>query len=112
VIDPAGFPVEADRLAAELEADFTLDGVARVQQALDRKRTEALVVAAGCFVGEVLRRLVGGTWQADGTLVGVGDVAMTAPLAKARAGEDLVTYTRQVVEWAGDKRREPAEKGF
>ena len=109
MIDPEGFPVEADRLAAQLGIGFDLDGVARVQEALAGRRTEALVVAAGCYVGEVLRRLVGGTWAADGTLVGVGQVAETSPLAKARSGEDLVTYAQRVVDIAGTNRTEGSE---
>jgi len=100
VIDPGGFPVEADRLAQQLGVELTLEGLERVQAALAAKRTDAMVVAAGCFAGEVLRRTAGGSWASDGTLVEVGAVAMTAPLAKARAGEDLVTYVRQVLAWA------------
>jgi hypothetical protein len=99
LLDPDGFPGEAERLAAELGVGVDLDGLRRVQAALARP-TDALVVAAGCFAGEVIRRSVGGTWTADGSLVGVGAIAETAPLAKARVGEDLVTYVGQVLGWA------------
>jgi hypothetical protein len=99
MIDPAGFPVEADRLAAQLGVQVDREGLVQVQAAMARP-TDALIVAAGCFAGEVIRRAVGGTWTADGLLVGVGAVAETAPLAKARAREDLVTYVRRVIDWA------------
>ena len=112
MIDPDGFPVEADRLAAELGIGFDLAGVERVQAALSTNRTDALVVAAGCYVGEVLRRLVGGTWRADGTLTAVGRVAETSPLAKARAGEDLVTYARLVVDIGRDESDRRAENSL
>jgi class 3 adenylate cyclase len=100
-LDPEGFPVEADRLAVALDLDYSLDSVARVQEWLGQDRADPLVVAAGCYVGEVLRRNLGGTWQADGTLAGVGRVVETFPLAKARAGDDLVAYVADVVRYAG-----------
>lgn len=100
MIDPAGFPAEAERLAAELGVALDLDGLGAVEAALQRRRTDALAVAAGCFAGEVIRRSVGGRWTAEGTLEAVGAVVETAPLAKARAGEDLVGYVAQVLSWA------------
>jgi hypothetical protein len=112
VIDPDGFAVEADRLAAQLGVSVDLAGLERVQAALTARRTEALVVAAGCFAGEVVRRLVGGSWAADGTLTGVGRVAEASPLAKARAGEDLVTFVRRVVDIARDEPDVTTEKGL
>lgn len=95
-LDPAGFPVEADRFAAHHGLDFTIDSVARLPPAAD----DAARLGAGCYVGEVLRRQLGGTWTADGTLVGVGHVAETSPLAKARNGEDLAAYVADVVRYA------------
>ena len=99
-LDPAGFPVEADRVAQELELDFSVASGATLQAWLRTNRSDVAVVAAGCYVGEVLRRTVGGTWQADGTLAGVGRVSETAPLAKARAGEDLAAYVGDVLRYA------------
>jgi hypothetical protein len=95
-LDPAGFPVEADRFAAAHGLELTLDGVGRLPPLTD----VAARIGAGCFVGEVLRREVGGTWQADGTLAGVGHVAETSPLAKAQAGEDLAAYVADVLRYA------------
>lgn len=95
-VDPAGFPVEADRFAAHHGLDFSIASVAALPALTD----EASRIGAGCYVGEVLRRELGGTWQADGTLAGVGFVAETNPLAKARAGEDLAAYVADVVRYA------------
>jgi hypothetical protein len=95
-LDPAGFPVEAERFAAQHGLDLSLDSVGRLPGLGD----DAARIGAGCYVGEVLRRALGGTWQADGTLVGVGHVAETSPLAKARAGEDLATYVADVLRYA------------
>ena len=99
-IDPEGFPVEADRLAVALDLDYSVDSVGRVQEWLRQNRAEPLAIAAGCYVGEVLRRNIGGTWQADGALAGVGSVVETFPLAKARAGEDLTAYVADVLRYA------------
>lgn len=99
-LDPSGFPVEGDRVAELLGLDFSVDSVGRVEDWLRAERTDAAVVGAGCYVGEVLRRAVGGAWQADGTLSGVGHVSETSPLAKARAGEDLVRYVTDVLRFA------------
>ena len=95
-LDPAGFPVEADRFADHHGLDFSLESVARIPPSTD----DAARVGAGCYVGEVLRRQLGGTWQDDGTLTGVGFVSETSPLAKARAGEDLAAYVADVVRYA------------
>jgi hypothetical protein len=95
-----GFPVEADRLAGALGLDWSLESVGRVQAWLATDRTDVNALAAGCYAGEVLRRLLGGTWQDDGTVAGLGHVAVTMPLAKAAAGEDLVTYVADVVRYA------------
>ena len=100
-LDPDGFPVEADRVARELGLDFSVASVGPLQAWLRSNRSDGAVVAAGCYVGEVLRRALGGTWQPDGTLAGVGHVSETAPLAKARAGEDLVAYVADVQRYAG-----------
>jgi hypothetical protein len=100
VIDPAGFPVEADRLAQALGLDWSPESVARVQGWLAGDRTDANALAAGCYAGEVLRRAVGGEWQDDGTITGLGHVAVTMPLAKARAGEDLAAYVSDVLRWS------------
>jgi hypothetical protein len=100
VIDPAGFPVEADRVAHALGLDWSIDSVTRVQAWLARERSDANALAAGCYAGEVLRRAFGGEWQDDGTITGLGHVAVTMPLAKARAGEDLATYVTDVVRYA------------
>lgn len=99
-LDPEGFPVEADRVAELLGLDWSVESVGRVDDWLRSQRTDAAVVGAGCYAGEVLRRAVGGTWQPDGTLAGVGHVSETSPLAKARAGEDLVTYVADVLRFA------------
>jgi hypothetical protein len=95
-LDPAGFPVEAERFAAHHGLALDVASVAQLPPLDD----DAARVGAGCFVGEVLRRAVGGTWQGDGTLVGVGHVAETSPLAKARAGEDLAAYVADVLRYA------------
>jgi hypothetical protein len=95
-LDPAGFPVEAERFAAHHGLDFSIGSVARLPAIAD----DAGRVGAACYVGEVLRRELGGAWQADGTLAGVGHVAETHPLAKVRAGEDLAAYVADVVRYA------------
>ena len=100
MIDPAGFPVEADRVAQALGLDWSLDSVTRVEAWLARDRSDATALAAGCYAGEVLRRELGGEWQDDGTITGLGHVAATMPLAKARAGEDLAAYVADVVRYA------------
>lgn len=99
-LDPDGFPVEADRFAQMLDLDFTVASVAKVEQALRLHRSDPAVIGAGCYVGEVLRRTLGGRWQDDGTLAGIGNVSETSPLAKALAGEDLVQYVADVVRYA------------
>lgn len=96
-LDPEGFPVEADRFAEVLDLDFSVESVAKVQAALKLNRSDPAVIGAGCYVGEVLRRTLGGAWQPDGTLAGLGRVTETSPLAKARAGEDLVAYVNTVL---------------
>jgi hypothetical protein len=95
-VDPAGFPVEADRFATHHDLDFSVESVASLPPLSD----DAAVIGAGCYVGEVLRRAVGGEWQADGSLAGVGFVSETQPLAKARAGEDLAGYVADVLRYA------------
>jgi hypothetical protein len=95
-LDPAGFPLEAERFATHHGLDFSVESVATLPPRAD----DAAVIGAGCYVGEVLRRELGGTWQADGTLAGVGHVAETSPLAKARAGEDLAAYVADVLTYA------------
>ncbi|MCU1372861.1 MAG: hypothetical protein JWO68_147 [Actinomycetia bacterium] len=95
-LDPEGFPVEADRFAEHHGLDFSFESVGRLPALPD----DAARLGAGCYVGEVLRRALGGTWQADGTLAGVGHVSETSPLAKARAGEDLAAYVADVVRYA------------
>jgi len=99
-LDPEGFPVEADRLAQVLDLDFSVASVEKLSVALRLNRSDPLLIGAGCYVGEVLRRNVGGAWQPDGTLAGVGKVSETSPLAKARAGEDLVRYVADVIRYA------------
>ena len=100
-LDPAGFPAEAARFAAHLGLDFTVASVERVERLLRGDRSDAAVIGAGCYVGEVLRRAVGGTWGSDGSLHGLGPIAETMPLAKARGGEDLVAYVADVLRYAG-----------
>jgi hypothetical protein len=100
-LDPDGFPAEAGRFAAELGLDWSVASVARVERLLRTDRTDAVVIGAGCYVGEVLRREVGGRWGPEGSLLGVGPLAETMPLAKARAGEDLVAYVADVLRYAG-----------
>jgi hypothetical protein len=95
-LDPDGFPVEAERFASHHGLDFSIGSVAGLPALTD----DAAVVGAGCYVGEVLRRALGGTWQPDGTLAAVGHVAETSPLAKARAGEDLAAYVADVMRYA------------
>ena len=99
-LDPEGFPVEADRFAQVLDLDFSVASVAKVQEVLKHSRADPTVIGAGCYVGEVLRRTLGGAWQADGTLAGLGRVTETSPLTKARAGEDLVAYVHTVLALA------------
>ena len=99
-LDPAGFALEAERFAAHHGLDFSVESVGALPDLPD----DAARIGAGCYVGEVLRRALGGTWRADGTLVGVGQVAETSPLAKARAGEDLAGYVADVLRYAGEKR--------
>ena len=99
-LDPDGFPVEADRFAQVLDLDFSVASVEKVQLALKANRSDPMVIGAGCYVGEVLRRTLGGAWTEDGTLAGVGKVSETSPLAKARAGEDLVGYVADVIRYA------------
>jgi hypothetical protein len=100
VIDAAGFPVEADRVATALGLDWSLESVERLQAWLASNRTDASALAAGCYAGEVLRRRFGGTWQDDGTITGLGHLAVTMPLAKAAAGENLATYAADVIRYA------------
>jgi hypothetical protein len=100
VIDAAGFAVEADRVAEALRLDWSIDSVARVDAWLSANRTDANAVAAGCYAGEVLRRRLGGEWQDDGTVTGLGHVALTMPLAKAHGAEDLAAYVADVVRYA------------
>jgi hypothetical protein len=95
-----GFPVEADRVATALRLDWSLESVERLQAWLAADRTDANAMAAGCYVGEVLRRRLGGAWQDDGTVAGLGHVAVTMPLAKAAAGEDLAVYVADVIRYA------------
>lgn len=95
-LDPGGFPVEADRFATHHGLDFSVESAGRLPALAD----DAARVGAGCYVGEVLRRALGGTWQADGTLAEVGHVAETSPLAKAIAGEDLAAYVADVLRYA------------
>ena len=100
MIEPEGFPVEGDRVAVALGLDYSVESVARVDEWLRANRSDPIAVSAGCYVGEVLRRLLGGAWQADGTLSGLGNVAETSPLAKARAGENLAEYVADVVRYS------------
>lgn len=100
MIDPAGFPAEAERLARALGVDVRVESMPRVQAWLTSARTDANALLAGCFAGEVIRRKAGGAWQSDGTIAGVGHVAVTMPLAKANAGEDLVAYVDEVLRYA------------
>jgi hypothetical protein len=99
-LDASGFPVEADRVATALGLDWSVESVAGVQAWLAANRSDANAIAAGCYVGEVLRRRLGGEWAADGTVVGLGHVAVTMPLAKAHGGEDLTAYVADVVRYA------------
>ena len=95
-LDPAGFVAEAERFAAHHHLDWSVESVGLLPALAD----DAAVIGAGCYVGEVLRRAVGGEWQPDGTLAGVGFVSETQPLAKARAGEDLAAYVGDVLRYA------------
>jgi hypothetical protein len=99
-IDASGFPVEAERVATALRLDWSIESVARVQAWLAADRSDANAVAAGCYVGEVLRRRFGGAWSDDGTITGLGHVAVTMPLAKAHGGEDLTSYVADVIRYA------------
>ena len=101
-LDPAGFVAEAERFAARLGLDWSVASVERVATLLRADRSDAAVIGAGCYVGEVLRRAVAGTWSAEGSLLGLGPVAETMPLVKARAGEDLVAYVADVLRYAAN----------
>jgi hypothetical protein len=101
-LDPAGFVAEAERFAAHLGLDWSVASVERVAMLLRTDRSDPAVIGAGCYVGEVLRRAVGGTWGPEGSLHGLGPVAETMPLAKARAGEDLVAYVADVLRYAAN----------
>jgi hypothetical protein len=100
-LDAAGFPGEAERVANVLRLDWSIESVATVESWLAADRTDANAVAAGCYAGEVLRRRFGGEWTAEGMVTGLGHVAVTMPLAKAAAGEDLAAYVADVVRYAG-----------
>ena len=100
MLDAAGFPAEAARLAAALGLDYSVDSMSKVQAWLTSARTDGNALLAGCYAGEVVRREVGGTWQGDGTITGLGHVSVTMPLAKANAGEDLVAYVDEVLRYA------------
>ncbi|MGC1513575.1 MAG: hypothetical protein WA797_11735 [Acidimicrobiales bacterium] len=94
-VDPAGYTAEAERFATAvsgrspgLHLDFTPESVARLDTFMagpGAMSGDGYVLGLGCYVGEVIRRNVGGAWVAEGTLVEVGSVAETFPLLKARA---------------------------
>ena len=100
MLRPEGFAGEGERLAQVLGLDFSVASMAPVEKWLAASRSDANAVLAGCYAGEVVRRVVGGEWQDDGTITGVGHVAVTMPLAKAQAGEDLAAYVEDVVRYA------------
>lgn len=92
-VDPAGYTAEAERFATAvsgrspgLHLDFTPESVARLDTFMARPGAmsgDGYVLGLGCYVGEVIRRNVGGAWVADGSLVEVGSVAETFPLQQA-----------------------------
>lgn len=87
-------------MAKALGLDYSVGSMSRVQAWLTAARTDANALLAGCYAGEVVRREAGGTWKPDGTITGVGHVAVTMPLAKANVGEDLVGYVDDVLRYA------------
>ncbi len=71
-----------------MHLDFTPESVARLDTFMagpGAMSGDGYVLGLGCYLGEVIRRNVGGAWVAEGTLVEVGSVAETFPLLKARA---------------------------
>ena len=82
------------RVMADLAPSLVLDFSAASVTALDvflaaafdgrQEAPPALVLGVGCYVGEVLRRTLGGAWADDGALTGVGRVVETFPLKQAR----------------------------
>ena len=100
------------RVLADLAPDLALDFSAASVAALDAFLAErfdgrqeappALVLGVGCYLGEAMRRTLGGTWADDGSLTGVGRVVETFPLKQARdrvANADagaLTAYLEQV----------------
>jgi hypothetical protein len=123
----AAFAAEADvfvrvlaDLAPDLRLDFSLasiDGVeAFVARSFDppgsQEIPQSLEMGVGCYLGEALRRSLGGRWSAEGHLEDVGAVVETFPLQRAqkrfREGPDLslAAFAASVAEAAA--RRPPA----
>ena len=95
----AAFAAEADvfvrvlaDLAPELRLDFSLASIdaleAFVATTFDPPGSQeipsSLEMGVGCYLGETLRRALGGRWTAEGHLEGVGAVVETFPLQRAQ----------------------------
>ena len=105
------------RVLGDLAPALVLDHSAASVAALDDFLAErfdgreaappALALGVGCYVGEVIRRTLGGAWADDGSLVGVGAVVETFPLKQARdrveqaAAGGLAAYYESVAAAAG-----------
>jgi hypothetical protein len=88
-----------DALEAWIRAGFDPPGTTHV--------SDMFVAGAGCYVGEVIVRTIGGSWSPAGEINHIGVVDATFPLAKAtkrfRTGErhSLVAYYALVADTVG-----------
>ena len=97
------------RVLADLAPDLVLDFSAASVAALDAFLAErfdgrqeappALALGVGCYVGEAMRRTLGGAWADDGSLTGVGRVVETFPLKQARERVERGTAGSLVAYW-------------
>ena len=71
-----GSPASLEALDAALSASFGHPGMPPAP--------EALMLGVGCYLGEVIRRHLGGRWNAEGHLEGAGAAVEAFPLQRAR----------------------------
>lgn len=121
--DPAWYGEEAGQfvdimrnLAPDLRLDYTRTSVIALEQfvaaTFDPPGStfvgEGLKVGIGCYIGEVIRRTVGGRWDAQGRpqINGIGEVEAIYPVQKVikrftNGPEDsLVHYYDTIVRYA------------
>lgn len=121
-IEPAEIPQLVETWLAEIskeieeplafDADtvaFLSDTIDELREQEDEEQLEAIVVAAGLFVGECLRREFGGTWRVedDSFVLRVADLVDCHPVDQAmqqateEEGEGLDLYYRVMRVLAG-----------